>query len=409
MIEKLISYIAYIQSFSKVFSLGRPHEMSQEEMDSATAEAEVLLVEEDERARRPARDTMSVMQATGVLSDADIQCLKDSFPVLAEFSDDFLRSTPRGDLMKIQSTAHKLKESERVKDADDKLAANKAAMATKFTKLLEGKDNRSSSLHQGRFLGGAGCSSTRLWLTARSMMDKSGFPAIGNYDMGSVGMAGHVSARGWVEVHNPQSSRLSIKMFSIGNCSSRAGSRSDSVKESHADDTLEIGEFKLALRAMRLAVHFTMPWNFSIEALEGFFLLSNFCSTDLANVERKGQLLTVFTDYILTQNAERWRDSEPFLTTGELKTAWGSFFQSRPQSAISKQPKKPQAKPGNPANDVRKSLNICFAYNYGTCKNTANDCTTLRGTKLRHICDFTPDAAKPAIVCGKDHPKKGNH
>ena len=385
-----------------------PGEMSQDDLDSATAEADVLLEEEGERARRPARDPVGIMQSSNALSNADIQCLKDSFPILADFSDDFIRNTPRGDLMKIQSTAYKLKESERIKDADDKLAANKAAMATKFCKLPEGKDNRCTSLHMGRFLGGAGCSTTRMWLTARSMADKSGYPAIGNYDMGSVGMAGHVSARGWVEVHNPQSSRLSIKMFSIGNCSSRAGSRSDTVKDSHADDTLEIGEFKLALRAMRLAVHFTMPWNFSVEALEGFFLLSNFCSTDLANVDKKGQILTVFTDYVLTQNAERWRDSEPFLTTGELKTAWGSFFQSRPQSAISKQKKAP-TKPGNPATDVRKSLNICFAYNSGSCKNSATDCTTIRGTKLRHICDFNPDASKPAIVCGKDHPKKGNH
>jgi hypothetical protein len=48
---------------------------------------------------------------------------------------------------------------------------------------------------------------------------------------------------------------------------------------------------------------FVMPWNFSVMAL-GFLLQTSYCSQDLQNVEKKAWLLTKFTDYILSQNAD---------------------------------------------------------------------------------------------------------
>jgi hypothetical protein len=79
---------------------------------------------------------------------------------------------------------------------------------------------------------------------------------------------------------------------------------------------MEIGEFKLAMRVMQTAFSFAMPWNYSVLALEGFFLQNNYCFHDLTNVEKKAAVLTKFTDYVLLQNGDGWRDSEPFLTTG---------------------------------------------------------------------------------------------
>ena len=212
------------------------------------------------------------------LSSADIAALKESFPLLAEFSDDFIRSTPRGDLMKLQSTAYKLKEAEKGKDADEKLAANKAALATKFYKVSEGKDNRWNCLHPSRFLAGAACSATKLWTAARQNVE-AGYPEIGSYDMGAVGLAGHVSSRGWIELHNPQSNKMSIKLFNINNCASRAASKSATVRDNFSDDILDIGEFTLALRTMRMAFRFAMLWNFSVEAIEGFFCMTNYRRT----------------------------------------------------------------------------------------------------------------------------------
>ena len=111
-----------------------------------------------------------------------------------------------GDLMKIETTSMKIRELERAKDASDKLAANKAALATTFTSISEGRDNRSSSLHPAGFLGGAGCSAARIWLTARETVGLKGYPPIGNYDMGAVGLTRYVSAKGWSELHNMSSS-----------------------------------------------------------------------------------------------------------------------------------------------------------------------------------------------------------
>ena len=102
---------------------------------------------------------------------------------------------------------------------------------------------------------------------------------------------------------------------------------------------LDLAEFKLALRAMRTAFHLAIPWNLSILALEGFFFQSNFCSTDLSNTEKKEWYLTRFTDYVLEQNSDRWRDTEPFLMAGELKSLWAAFFSSQPKASSS------QAKP----------------------------------------------------------------
>jgi hypothetical protein len=92
-----------------------------------------------------------------------------------------------------------------------------------------------------------------------------------------------------------------------------------SKKQSDLDEeTLDFGEFKLAIRAMRTAYSFAMPWNYSILALEGFFLQNNFCYQDLEKVDKKAAVLVKFTDYVIQQNADRWRDSEPFLTTGTV-------------------------------------------------------------------------------------------
>jgi len=386
---------------------GLPTPMDGVNLAEAEMDAEALLVEEADRTRLVELVGHQACPDSGVLSDADIASLKERFPILADFSDGFIRTTPRGDLMKIQSTACKLKEAERSKDVDDKLASNKAKLATRFTKVPEGKDNRWTSLHVGRFLGGAGCSATKLWLTARGHMELSGFPPIGNYDMGAVGMAGHVSARGWAELHNPQSSRLSIKLFSINNCSGRSGSKADTVHSNFAEDIIDIGEFKLALRAMRIAFHFAMPWNFCVEALEGFFFLSNYCHVDLLHVDKKAQMLTQFTDYVIGQNCERWRDSEPFLTTGELKTTWSAFFHARPQAAIADKAKKQQN--NKSAGEKKAALGICFAYNSGNCTKPVGTCFTFKGKALKHVCDFVVDKSKPTEVCGKDHTRKGNH
>ena len=76
------------------------------------------------------------------MSYSDVTCLKSKHAFLKDFSDYFIRNTPVGDLMKIQSTSIRVKEFEKNKDVDDKLATNKAELATTFSEVPAGKDNR---------------------------------------------------------------------------------------------------------------------------------------------------------------------------------------------------------------------------------------------------------------------------
>jgi hypothetical protein len=191
------------------------------ELDLETSRAADLIAEEAARTRQPpaAIKATQMTSARPSITDADILVLKRKHTFLAEFSDAFIRSTPIGDLMRIESTAMKAKEIEKSKDADDLLASNKANLGHTFSDVLEGRDNRWNILHDARFLGGAGFSASKLWLSAKAAWGSSHPPPIGNYDMGAVGLAGYVSSKGWLEIHNPASTKLSIKLFNINNCS----------------------------------------------------------------------------------------------------------------------------------------------------------------------------------------------
>ena len=372
--------------------------------------AEDLLREESSRTRRTAHQPASrPATSLGPMTTEDIACLRARHAFLADFSDTFIRGTTIGDLMKIKTTEMKMKEMEKSKDAVDKLSSNKLALASTYTRVAEGQDNRMSMLHPARFLPGAGCSATRLWLSAREHLGLDGYPAIGCYDMGAVGLAGHVSAKGWLELHSAATSKLSIKLFNINCGGSRPGAKK-SDKEGAEEDMMELTEFKLALRAMRTAFSFVMPWNYSILALEGFYFQTNFCGEELAGVDKKVWYLTRFTDYVIEQNGDRWRDAEPFLTAGELKVTWTAFFGAKLKSGADKQAKKStsQQKPKTTA-DARVALGICFAWNNGQCVKAAGTCKTKTGRELKHICDHNADPAKPADICGKDHIRKNFH
>lgn len=341
----------------------------------------------------------------------DVASLRKKYTFLADFSDYFIQNTPIGDLMKIETTAIKIKEMEKNKDADDRLASNKSSLASTYTTVDAGRDNRWNLLHPARFLGGAACSATKLWVAAKEVLGDSTFPPVGNYDMGSVGLAGFVSSKGWTELHNMGSSKLSIKMFNINTFSSRSTSKKPD--DENQEDCLDMAEFKLALRVMRTAYAMALPWNLSVLALEGFFMQSNFCQTDLEKVDKKVWFLVKFTDYVLQLNADRWRDSEPFYTTGELKATWAAFFGAQPTSTRGKtHTKQPhtQTQASQPRQlDPRTSLGICFRWNLGNCLKATGLCKTTKGRELKHICDFAADPAKPLEVCGKDHQRKTFH
>jgi hypothetical protein len=113
-----------------------------------------LIAEEATRTRQPP-NTSDITSPAGLgatITDADIQVLKRKHAFLADFSDFFIRSTPIGDLMRIESPAMKACELERSKDTDDLLARNKANLAHVFVNVPEGRDNRWNTLDDARLL-----------------------------------------------------------------------------------------------------------------------------------------------------------------------------------------------------------------------------------------------------------------
>ena len=387
-------------------NLGMPSNLSQDELATTLLDIQDSIRDEASRVngtQDPAAPGISAV------SDSDIAALRAKFPFLKDFSDGFIRANKPDSLMKLETANMKLKEAERTKDADDKLAYNRSNIGTICVDM--GLDDRTSILHDGRFLPGANCSAAKLWLAARNRIPLHGAPPLGNYDMASVGLGGFVSPRGWVELANPASTKLSLRQFNINNCARKTSGSKSGDSEPNLPDFSELGEFQLALRTMRTAASFIMPWNLSFTALENFLINTRFCKDDLGNIENRAQILTQFTDYVLSENASKWRDAEPFLSAGELKNSWNSFFSARPQSAfvkkegsksdtkkqVSKQPKK------------LPFIDVCYNWNKGTCNKPAGTCYSIRGNQLRHVCDLRTDPNNLLVHCGQNHKRHVAH
>ncbi len=291
------------------------------------------------------------------LSDADIDTLRARFPILAELSTGFIRGLSATELLSLERASFKQRESEKLKDSEEKLAANRVNLGLSCTEVRAGQDDRWARLHDARFLAGAGCSATKLWITAREVLGLNGHPPISTYDMQVVGLAGFVTARGWCEIANPSS--------------------------------------------------FVMPWNMSVAALEGFLINTRFCKDELGGLEKQVSILTSFTDYVLSENANRWRNIEPFITHGELRAVWNSFFSARPQSILAKRSQAAKAWKTRPFK--KHFLDVCFAWNRGQCAKAAGSCFSKMGTPLRHVCDFKEDPAEPLKVCGEAYQRATFH
>ncbi len=94
---------------------------------------------------------------TTVLADSDLAALRMKMPFLRDFSDAFIRSTKPECLLKMVATSMKMKDLEYKKDAEEKLANNRAALGANPTPVKDGLDDRWLVLHPARFLPGAGC------------------------------------------------------------------------------------------------------------------------------------------------------------------------------------------------------------------------------------------------------------
>ena len=387
--------------------------MSDDEFESTRGDAVDLIVDESDREGQSQHSGQKRKREESCMSDGDLACLRKKFPFLADLSDAFVKSQTTGELLKMETTAMKMRMLEQSRDYEDRLACNKMSLEDRETVVPAGVDNRWDKLHPGRFLPGATCSTSKQWLEAKKSTGLNGSRPVGSYDMSSVGMGGFVTSKGWCEIHNPGSTKLALRLFSINNCASKAGSSSkhDKNRDEDVDEIVELGEFKLALRTMRVAASMAMPWNFAFIALENFLHQTNFFRTELQGVDQPAKILTQFVDYVVKENSNRWRDGAGFLDAGALKSTWDAFFGAKPQSHLTSKTKNQPPKQQNKTNTYQKRqwVDICFDWNNGKCVKPLGVCVSSRGTPLRHVCNYQPDRAKPNIYCEKAHARTAFH
>jgi hypothetical protein len=300
-----------------------------------------------------------------------------------------------------------------------------------------GSDDCSYALHPARFLAGPVCSVRQLWLTAREVIGLGPLVALSGYDLESLGLDGCVTTKGWQLIHDPANPGLKLKYFSSVNVGSSSlntkrltltdGDSAIDVSDS-LREILSLEDFKNALRTLSKAMHLALPWNHSINAIEGFMQATNFCAKELNSYSNRPHLLAVFTDHILNANSKRWVNKQEFLGAADLRPFYDQWAGSRSLNVLSarasdsvgtddnqtrnkssqqrrKGPYKDFQHSGGKENADRKEPEICRRYNAGTCPNSHRDCTSGHngtGVKLLHLCSFEDRRGR---VCRGKHAK----
>ncbi len=99
--------------------------MEQDELDTHIEEARALLADEAARSGLPTSTQNGTANSGSAVMDSDLAALRAKFPFLKEFSDGFFKANKPDCLMRMETANMKLREAERTKDADDKLAHNR--------------------------------------------------------------------------------------------------------------------------------------------------------------------------------------------------------------------------------------------------------------------------------------------
>ena len=320
-------------------------------------------------------------------------------PQLKDIPETLLKKLPLSAMFQLNTALGKEKKTSERLGVNTKLSHNAKKLTRSPAAVDKGIDNRKDILHPARFLGGASCALTELWIAARRSIGEAGVLAIGNYDLDAVGCGGCVSPKAWLELHNPASQELKLKMFHMPNVANSGLSSKKEGGEDGGDSLKEIADlesYKIALNTAREAMASALPWNRSISALVGLMLNTNYLAEELGGNTKRAAILSEFTDYVLSRNGLNWENCQPFLTTDELSHVWANWKSKRGITAKSTEKKK------DAGSDKKKMLaEVCRMYNLKTCKNQADrDCKTPWGKTLKHVCSKFVAGGR---LCLKDH------
>jgi hypothetical protein len=99
--------------------------MDQDELVTHVDGARALLADEAARGGQPTDSLCEPPGSGSAVTDSDLAALRAKFPFLKEFSDGFIKANKPDCLMRMETANMKLREAERTKDAEDKLAHNR--------------------------------------------------------------------------------------------------------------------------------------------------------------------------------------------------------------------------------------------------------------------------------------------
>ncbi len=410
-----------------VFFTGVPTQLSQEALNRClAAAADGLNLERERTGFSAAKDPTlfsnpvghadpAVWQAmtpsgfgsvTPQLDSSMADWLRLKFPALKSLPTVIAGRLDLGTLLQLNDALVRDSKAFKKLEPDAKLAQNVELCASTPTVVIEGLDNRKSTLHEARFLGGAACSAQTIWLKARELLGNEGVPALGGYDMDAVGCGGSVTPKGWLELHNPASTNVSLKMFHMANVSSVGISSkklADQDKENSSGDSLreicDLEDFKSAMFALREAMAMALPWNKTISAIQGFLNITNYCRSDLEGHGNRAAILTAFVNYVLGRNALNWQNKQHFISTNEMLHVWTTWYGQQPVSVL--QPRK-QTQQQQTSKGRGDKSDICRRFNSGTCPTKGAECRTFYGKTLRHLCNAVTSSGK---TCGLPHPR----
>ena len=138
-------------------------------------------------------------------------------PQLRDIPESLLKKLPMEAMFQLNAALGKEKKTTERLGVNTKLTHNAKQLAKHPISVERARDNRREVLHPARFLGGASSSLGDQWLEARRVIGEAGVTALGNYDLDTVGCGGCVTPKGWLELHNPASQELKLKLFHMPN------------------------------------------------------------------------------------------------------------------------------------------------------------------------------------------------
>ena len=377
-------------------------------------------------------------------------------PDMAEYSDEFLASQSIADLKRATRDSNNADLAKPTKRLEVRHQANYAKAKANPAWVPAGPDNRTTILHEARFLPGAAAKGSDLWLRARGVWGEHGVDPICNYDVTAMGMAGCITARGFEALHNPGSDEISIKLFTVSNViHAKSGTRTIQAAGEDRFESVEncrkvndLNELKTAFRNMKKAAFMIRPWDYSFEVLEAWITPTFWLNEELKGYKR-ASLTGEFIDHILLLNAANWIQEIPFLGINEIQAQWISWwgtrksvaqkfspndggeskqqdnrqqFKSGPRGGYSRggrrgNPyirggKRPEGRnqPMPPFVNPPSETNTCTYYNKEQgCRNTAQACVQYvngERTRMHHKCNrIIKGASGQNELCKQNHPQ----